>query len=153
MDRLPHENWRTSQKIHDNHDLGPEQWILINKWFDFYLREKVRHPATPPSQLKRYGNGEAVFSVNPEKLDQLESVDITTAAIPILVPASEQLRQSKRAQVGPPRFRFVRGRRSFVFANCAYRLAGEEVAVAIRMSSHSHHVCRHCFPIHGRQSD
>lgn len=130
MDRLPHKNWRTSQKIHDNHDLGPEQWILINKWFDFYLREKGEAlPATPPSQLKRYGNGEAVFSVNPEKLDQLESVDIYYSCDPN--PRARFWNSVETKQTGSGWTATIPVREGlplFVFANCAYRLAGEEVA-------------------------
>lgn len=70
MALLPHKAWRVSMNIHENHRPGPEQWVLLNKWFDLHLkRMPQRIPATPGSSLVVNGE-EARFTVTPENRDE-----------------------------------------------------------------------------------
>ncbi len=63
---LPHRAWRVSVKMHDNHGPGPEQWILLIKWFNQYLKGSDQQiPVTPPSTLAVNGST-ATFTVTPE---------------------------------------------------------------------------------------
>jgi dienelactone hydrolase len=76
MNLLPHNNWRVSANLHINHGPGPEQWALLNQWFDQYLKgEKVYLPRTPESTMK-ITDGEAVFTAVPKDLKNLEEVEI-----------------------------------------------------------------------------
>ncbi len=76
MDLLPHHNWRVSANLHKNHGPGPEQWALLNLWFDRYLKgEKVYIPATPNSSME-ITEGEALFSVVPKDLKNLQRMEI-----------------------------------------------------------------------------
>ena len=50
MNLIPHKNWRVSTNIHANHGPSPEQWVMLNKWFDHYLKGKGElPPGTPKS--------------------------------------------------------------------------------------------------------
>lgn len=73
---IPHGNWAASQMMHLNHQLGPQQWILINRWFDRYLKGiPVNLPKTvaPTVTLKA---SEATFSVTPDRVDEIAGLDI-----------------------------------------------------------------------------
>lgn len=78
MDALPHKNWRVSQNLHFSHSLGPEQWILMNRWFDQYLKgEPINLPKTAETNLKvDVENRSADFSVTPDRVDELVALDI-----------------------------------------------------------------------------
>lgn len=78
VDLLPHDNWRVSHKMHYNHSLGPEQWILMNLWFNHYLKgEKTEIAPTPESQIKLDPSGSsATFSVEPKGAVEPSSVRI-----------------------------------------------------------------------------
>jgi outer membrane protein assembly factor BamB/dienelactone hydrolase len=66
MALLKHKSWRVSTNIHENHGPGPEQWVLLNRWFNLHLkRVPQRIPVTPPSTLTVTGR-EATFTVTPE---------------------------------------------------------------------------------------
>ncbi|MCB1229497.1 MAG: dienelactone hydrolase family protein [Verrucomicrobiae bacterium] len=68
VDLLPHDDWRVSLNLHFNHGLGAQQWILINRWFDRYLKgdESAAIPATPESRLTvDEKSGKAEFTVTP----------------------------------------------------------------------------------------
>ncbi len=127
MDKLPHNNWRVSQNMHFSHSLGPEQWILMNLWFDKYLKgEAIEIPKTPESNLEVDAKkGTADFTVTPDRVAELTAVDIYYSHDP------------------NPKSRFwihVEGERSqdawtatlpvrenlplFVFADCSYSLEG-----------------------------
>lgn len=66
MDLLPHQAWRVTANMHENHGPGPEQWVLLNKWFNLHLKRiPQRIPVTPPSELTVQG-AQATFTVTPE---------------------------------------------------------------------------------------
>ena len=76
MDLLKHPNWQVSTNIHQNHGPGPEQWVLLNKWFDQHLKGIEQDiPATPPSTLIVDGD-KARFTVTPEDQDRLIGTEI-----------------------------------------------------------------------------
>ena len=65
MDLLKHSNWRVSTNIHQNHGPGPEQWVLLNRWFNQHLKGTDQNiPATPPSTFSVSGDT-ATFTVKP----------------------------------------------------------------------------------------
>lgn len=78
MDALPHQNWRVSQNMHISHNLGPEQWILLNRWFDKYLEgEEIEMPQTADAVLAvEPGNDVATFRVTPDRPGDLAALDI-----------------------------------------------------------------------------
>ena len=54
MALLKHSNWRVSTNIHQNHGPGPEQWVLLNRWFNQHLKGTEQNiPATPPFNIQR----------------------------------------------------------------------------------------------------
>jgi len=76
MDALPHDNWRVSQTMHLSHNLGPETWILMNHWFDKYLKgEDVEIPKTAEAKLEVDGTT-AIFTATPDRADELTSLDV-----------------------------------------------------------------------------
>ena len=73
---LRHPNWRVSTNVHQNHGPGPEQWVLLNLWFNQYLKgidEDI--PETPPSTFKISGNS-ATFTVTPGQQERLVDTEI-----------------------------------------------------------------------------
>ena len=78
MEALPHDNWRVSQQMHHSHNLGPEQWILLNLWFDKYLKgQSIEIPRTADATLEvKTGSSTATFSVIPDFTDKLTGLDI-----------------------------------------------------------------------------
>ena len=73
---LPHDNWRTSHLMHFNHQLGPQQWILMNRWFDRYLKGQSGDlPKTVVPILKVNGDT-ARFLVTPDQPSEVEQLDI-----------------------------------------------------------------------------
>ena len=73
---LKHSNWRVSTNIHQNHGPGPEQWVLLNRWFNQHLKGTDQNiPATPPSTFIVSGDT-ATFAVKPEARDQLVNAEI-----------------------------------------------------------------------------
>jgi hypothetical protein len=76
MALLPHGNWRVSTNIHQNHGPGPEQWVLLNHWFDEHLKGISRDiPVTPPSNFSVNGDT-ATFTVTPRDPDRLVDTEI-----------------------------------------------------------------------------
>ncbi len=76
MDLLPHDQWRVSSNVHQNHGPGPEQWVMLNLWFDQHLKGIQQDiPNTPPSTLTVVGD-RAVFRVYPEGVDRLVDTEI-----------------------------------------------------------------------------
>lgn len=73
---LNHKDWRVSMNMHANHSPEPEQWVLLNQWFNRYLKgEKPFIPVTPPSTLKRNGKT-ALFTVTPADQDRLIATEM-----------------------------------------------------------------------------
>ena len=76
MALVPHLDWRVSTNLHQNHGPGPEQWVMLNLWFDQYLKGIDQHiPVTPPSTFSVSG-GMASFSVTPEDQGRLVATEI-----------------------------------------------------------------------------
>ena len=76
MALLKHPNWRVSTNIHQNHGPGPEQWVLLNQWFDQYLKGIDQNiPITPPSNFNVSENV-ATFTVTPSDQDRLKGTEI-----------------------------------------------------------------------------
>jgi dienelactone hydrolase len=76
MALVPHSDWRVSTNPHQNHGPGPEQWAMLNIWFDQYLKGVDQHiPVTPPSTFS-VSNGIASFAVTPEDQDRLVATEI-----------------------------------------------------------------------------
>jgi dienelactone hydrolase len=73
---LPHTDWRVSTNIHQNHGPGPEQWVLLNHWFNQHLKGVEQDiPVTPPSTLEIAGKL-AHFTVTPAAPDRLLETEI-----------------------------------------------------------------------------
>ncbi len=76
MALLEHRDWRVSTNIHQNHGPGPEQWVLLNQWFDQYLKGTDQNiPVTPPSTFS-VDAGKATFTVTPADQDRLADTEI-----------------------------------------------------------------------------
>ena len=76
MALLKHSNWRVSTNIHQNHGPGPEQWVLLNRWFNQHLKGTDQNtPATPPSTFSVSGDT-ATFTVKPAERDRLVNTEI-----------------------------------------------------------------------------
>ena len=76
MNLLKHSNWRVASNIHANHGPDPEQWILLNKWFDHYLKGSgPALPATPDSTFK-VTDELAEFTVSPEEIEKVINTEI-----------------------------------------------------------------------------
>jgi dienelactone hydrolase len=76
MALLPHADWRVTTNIHHNHGPGPEQWVLLNLWFDQYLKGVDQQiPATPPSTFTVEGS-QASFTVTPEHPERLVETEV-----------------------------------------------------------------------------
>ena len=130
MNVLPHDHWRVSMKMHYNHSLGAEQWILINRWFGQYLKgESTSLPQTAASTLEVHaGRGEATFTVTPDRVGEIQAVDVYFSHDPnarsrFWKSAAVQRDGDVWASVLPVREKLP----LFVFANCTYAL-GEMAA-------------------------
>tara|TARA_R110002096_G_scaffold16994_3_gene58534 strand:- start:3120 stop:5030 length:1911 start_codon:yes stop_codon:yes gene_type:complete len=125
MDALPHDDWRVSQNLHFSHSLGPEQWILINQWFDKYLKgEAIDIPKTAASELKVDAeHGSAVFAVTPDRGDEVAALDVYYSHDPnpksrFWIHAAAERNGGTWTATLPVREKLP----LFVFANCAYPL-------------------------------
>lgn len=73
---IPHDHWRASHLMHYNHSFGPAQWILLNHWFDRYLKGVPGDlPATarPTLELNRTS---AKLTVTPDRAAGVAELDI-----------------------------------------------------------------------------
>ncbi|MCB9872735.1 MAG: dienelactone hydrolase family protein [Planctomycetaceae bacterium] len=76
MELLPHDNWRVTTNIHQNHGPGPEQWVMLNQWFRQYLNGVDQAiPTTPPSTFAVAGD-RATFTVVPTDQHRLAGTEI-----------------------------------------------------------------------------
>lgn len=76
MTLLPHSDWRVTTNIHHNHGPGPEQWVLLNLWFDQYLKGIDQQiPVTPPSTFTVAGRN-ARFAVTPAQPERLQETEV-----------------------------------------------------------------------------
>jgi hypothetical protein len=126
---LPHDDWQVSLKMHFNHSLGPEQWILVNQWFDKYLKgEPVSIPRTAESSFALKPEAEvAAFTVKPDQTDQLKALDIYYSYDPNPQTRFWKLATSVEHQdnTWSTTLRLHSGLPLFVFANCTYPLSAE----------------------------
>lgn len=125
MSVLPHDEWRVSQNMHFSHSLGPEQWILINRWFDQHLKgAPTSLPKTPVSKLDLHAaTGNATFTVTPDRVAEVRAVDVYFSHDPNPRSRFWKFIQAKRegetwTAVLPVREKLP----LFVFANCTYPL-------------------------------
>lgn len=125
MEALPHDNWRVSQKMHISHNIGAEQWIMINRWFDKYLKgEAIEIPKTAKSSLEvDEKKGSAVFSVLPDQSDEVVKLDVYYSHDPneksrFWIHANAKKSDSMWKVTLPVRKNLP----LYVFANCAYPL-------------------------------
>ena len=76
MALLKHSDWQVSTNIHQNHGPGPEQWVLMNQWFNEHLKGIDQNiPVTPPSTFKVSGDT-ATFTVTPADQNRLVDTEI-----------------------------------------------------------------------------
>ncbi|MDG2223509.1 MAG: dienelactone hydrolase family protein [Rubripirellula sp.] len=76
MALLKHPNWRVSTNLHQNHGPGPEQWVLLNRWFDQYLKGIEQEiPVTPRSTFK-VKDKTATFTVTPADPQRLAATEV-----------------------------------------------------------------------------
>lgn len=125
MDALPHDHWRVSQNMHFSHSLGPEQWILMSRWFDKYVKgESIEIPETSKSSLEvNPEKGTAVFAMMPDRSDELVSLDIYYSHDPneksrFWIHADAELKDGAWRATLPVRKNLP----LFVFGNCVYPL-------------------------------
>lgn len=129
MATLPHDNWRVSQKMHFNHNLGAQQWIMMNLWFDKYLKgEPVNIPQTAESELliKKQENA-AVFTVKPDQAGKLKALDLYFSHDPN--PQSRFWKQvttvERQGDAWIAKLELRPHLPLYVFANCTYPLDHE----------------------------
>lgn len=127
MSLLPHRDWRVSLKLHYNHSLGPEQWLLLNLWFDRHLKGlPVEIPKTAKARLTVAADGKsAAFTVTPDLPSRLRSVRILYSHDPN--PQSRFWKQADALRDGDTwsaRLPVHEGLPLFAFADCAYPLEG-----------------------------
>jgi len=125
MSLLPHTNWRVSQNMHYNHSLGPEQWILLNLWFDRYLKGRPGDlPQTAESAMKvNTASGSALFTVTCDRRGTFEALDIYYSHDPN--PRTRFWKHAGSTRDGDTWTAALPVREHlplFAFANCRYRL-------------------------------
>lgn len=127
MQLIPHQNWRVSTNIHQNHGPGPEQWALLNLWFREYLQGEAQQiPPTPESEFQ-LSDQLATFSVTPAAADRLQNTEIYYSYDPnsrtrfwIQADAKEQGGTWSVSLPTKPELPL------YVFAMCRYRLLQQE---------------------------
>ena len=124
IDLLNHSNWRVSSNVHQNHGPRNEQWVLLNLWFEKYLKGKdVNIPQTPLTDLSVNGPV-ATFSVIPQNKKNLEGTDIYYSYDPnsrtrFWIHAKAKGDQLKQTVDVP----IHKGLPLYIFASSRYRLA------------------------------
>ena len=141
MDLLPHKDWRVSLKMHYSHNLGSEQWIMINQWFDKYLKgEPINIPKTAESSLAlKPETHAAVFAVKPDQPGQLKALDIYYSYDPN--PRSRFWKLTSSVQHEGDTWSAIlplhTGLPLFIFANCTYSLGTERESFDGRTSTYT----------------
>jgi hypothetical protein len=129
MDLLPHKDWRVSLKMHFSHNLGAEQWIMINQWFDKYLKgEPINIPKTAESSLAlKTETQTAVFTVKPDQPGQIKALDIYYSYDPNPQSRFWKLATSVQHEgdTWSANLPLHAGLPLFVFADCTYPLGTE----------------------------
>ena len=74
---LPHSNWRVSLNLHGSHSPGPAQWIVLNMWFDEYLKGIPQNIPNSTSRLViSEDKTQARFEVSPEQPKRIQSLHV-----------------------------------------------------------------------------
>ena len=76
MRLLPHDQWRVSTNQHRNHAPGPEQWVLLNLWFEHFLKGLPLRVPSRPAVSWTLSSESGEFVVNPASVEQLQSVEM-----------------------------------------------------------------------------
>ncbi|MAE40162.1 MAG: hypothetical protein CML07_04455 [Psychrobacter sp.] len=76
MALLKHRDWRVSTNIHQNHGPGPEQWVLLNQWFNQYLKGTDQDIPVTPASTFNVDAGKATFTVTPADQERLADTEI-----------------------------------------------------------------------------
>lgn len=128
MDLLPHQNWRVTSNLHANHGPGPEQWVLLNLWFQEHLAGREQNiPRTPLSTFS-IENGQAHFSAIPYGLDRLVETEIYYSFDPNCVTRFwKRASATKKGDAWEANFKVHSKLPLYVFALCRYKLAEEAV--------------------------
>ena len=123
LDLLPHQNWRITTNLHQNHGPGPEQWVFLNLWFSQYLKGITQPiPKTPISQLE-IESDTATMTVMPEDQDRLLDTELYYSHDPNsrtrfwIKAEAKQIGNAWSAQLPKPE-----GLPLYTFALCRYRL-------------------------------
>ena len=127
MDLLPHEQWRVTTNMHENHGPGPEQWVLLNLWFDQYLKGIEQDiPLTPPTTFETSGST-AMFTVTPTQQERLLDTEIYFSYDPNA--RTRFWEQAEAAQAGgswKAQMPVHENLPLYVFALCRYSLGHEQ---------------------------
>lgn len=75
---LPHNNWRITQTMHNDHNPRAKQFLAAEYWFNHYLKgEPLAIPKTATSSLKKIENSdEVIFTVSPDQIDKIKEVKV-----------------------------------------------------------------------------
>ncbi len=143
---LPHRNWRVTTNIHHNHSPGPEQWVMLNQWFNQHLKGIDQNiPVTPPTTFRVEGE-RATFTVTPANQDRLAATEIYFSYDPnsrtrFWIRADAK-RSGQSWSVALPVHEQLP---LYVFAMCRYRLSqsvplerGETSTFVLNSVEHSH---------------
>jgi len=123
MHLLGHADWRVTTNLHQNHGPGPQQWGLLNLWFDRYLKgQEVAIPKSPLTRVVRR-DGDTVFSVSPDLVDRLDSTSIYYSHDPNsrtrFWVSADVVRSAAGFEAKIP---IRAGLPTFAFATCTYKL-------------------------------
>lgn len=123
MALLKHSNWRVSTNIHQNHGPGPEQWVLLNRWFNQYLKKVDQNIPVTPSSTFSVDAGRATFTVTPADQDHLANAEIYFSYDPNSRTRFWNRAAAKRANESwSTDLPVHEGLPLYVFALCRYRL-------------------------------
>jgi len=145
MALLKHRDWRVSTNMHQNHGPGPEQWVMLNQWFNQYLKGNDQSiPVTPPSTFK-VNAGKATFAVTPADQKRLVDTEIYFSFDPNARTRFWNRADAKRtAQTWSVDLAVHDDLPLYVFALCRYRLnqkqqleRGETSTFALNSVEHS----------------
>ncbi len=124
MALLKHRDWRVSTNIHQNHGPGPEQWVLLNQWFNQYLKGAEQNiPITPPSTITVKAD-KATFTVTPADQKRLVNTEIYFSYDPNSRTRFWNKAEAKRSRhVWSVDLTVHEDLPLYVFALCRYKLA------------------------------
>ena len=72
--------------MHYNHSLGPQQWILLNPWFDRHLKGKAGDVPKTVMPILELNQTSAQFTIKPDRIMDVARLDVyykTTIQTPV----------------------------------------------------------------------